>query len=64
MNMSPIQQELQERRRRISFMYNPNQDDADQLAKELGDQCELTETDTQICAAAIKGWIARILPGV
>lgn len=50
-------------RRRITFMYSPESDDADQLARELGESCKLSETDTQICAAALKGWIAKLLPG-
>ena len=47
---------------KIDFMFNPSEDTADGLAQEMAQQFNLSVTDMEICAAAIKEWLARELP--
>eukprot|EP00201_Polytomella_parva_P016606 CAMPEP_0175066912 /NCGR_PEP_ID=MMETSP0052_2-20121109/16786_1 /TAXON_ID=51329 ORGANISM="Polytomella parva, Strain SAG 63-3" /NCGR_SAMPLE_ID=MMETSP0052_2 /ASSEMBLY_ACC=CAM_ASM_000194 /LENGTH=431 /DNA_ID=CAMNT_0016333695 /DNA_START=78 /DNA_END=1373 /DNA_ORIENTATION=+ len=42
----------------IQFVYDPDQDTADSLANELSQQFSLSSTDTEICAAALKEYLA------
>ena len=48
--------------RTIDFVYDPDIDTADDVAEELGNQFNLSSTDRDICAAALKEWLAKELP--
>lgn len=48
--------------RTIDFVYDPDSDTADEVAEELGNQFNLSTTDRDICAAALKEWLAKELP--
>lgn len=47
--------------RTIDFVYDPDTDTADEVAEELGNQFDLSSTDRDICAAALKEWLAKEL---
>ncbi|KAK9845996.1 hypothetical protein WJX81_008015 [Elliptochloris bilobata] len=50
-------------RRTIDFVYDPDDDTPDNIAREIGDEFDLSSTDRDICAAALKEWLAKELPG-
>lgn len=50
-------------KREIEFVFDPEVDTADALAAELSQQFNLSPTDTEICAAALKEYLARELGG-
>ena len=43
--------------------YDPDDDTPDNIAREIGDEFDLSSTDRDICAAALKEWLAKELPG-
>lgn len=45
------------------FPYDPDVDTTDQLAQELAQEFGLSQTDTEICAAALREWLAKEMPG-
>ncbi len=45
--------------RTIDFVYDQESDTADEVAEELANQFNLSSTDRDICAAALKEWIAK-----
>lgn len=49
----------QRRSRTIDFEYNPDEDTADEVASEMGNEFDLSSTDRDICAAALKEWLGR-----
>lgn len=49
--------------RTIDFVFDPEVDTADNLAKEISDEFALSFTDTEICAAALREWLAKEMPG-
>mmetsp|Transcript_18095 Transcript_18095/g.31006 ORF Transcript_18095/g.31006 Transcript_18095/m.31006 type:complete len:475 (+) Transcript_18095:223-1647(+) len=49
--------------RTIDFVYDPEIDTADRLAAEISENFNLSPTDTEICAAALREWLAREMPG-
>lgn len=49
--------------RTIDFVFDPEVDTADNLASEIADEFSLSTTDTEICAAALKEWLAKEMPG-
>lgn len=49
--------------RTIDFDFDPDVDTADEIATEIGDAFNLSSTDCDICAAALKEWLAKeVLP--
>lgn len=46
----------------IDFTYDPDGDTPEAIAKEIGDEFELSSTDRDICAAALKEWLAKESP--
>lgn len=50
---------VQRRSRTIEFEYNPEVDTADDVASEMGNEFDLSSTDRDICAAALKEWLGR-----
>ncbi|KXZ51049.1 hypothetical protein GPECTOR_14g36 [Gonium pectorale] len=48
-------------KRDIEFVFDPEADTADSLAGELSQQFNLSPTDTEICAAALKEYLAKEL---
>ncbi|PNW83006.1 hypothetical protein CHLRE_06g302800v5 [Chlamydomonas reinhardtii] len=48
-------------KRDIEFVFDPETDTADSLAGELSQQFNLSPTDTEICAAALKEYLAKEL---
>lgn len=50
--------------RTIDFVYDPDVDTADTLAAEISETFNLSPTDTEICAAALREWLAREMPGL
>lgn len=46
----------------IDFTYDPEGDTPEAIAKEIGDEFELSSTDRDICAAALKEWLAKESP--
>ena len=46
-----------------SRSYDPDDDTPDNIAREIGDEFDLSSTDRDICAAALKEWLAKELPG-
>ncbi|KAG2496927.1 hypothetical protein HYH03_004933 [Edaphochlamys debaryana] len=53
--------ETDQLRRDIEFVFDPETDTADSLAGELSQQFNLSPTDTEICAAALKEYLAKEL---
>lgn len=43
-------------------MFDPEVDTADTLAAEISETFNLSPTDTEICAAALREWLAREMP--
>ncbi len=48
--------------RTIDFVFDPEIDTADNLAAEISEEFNLSTTDTEICAAALREWLAKELP--
>ncbi len=55
--------ELQPFVRTIDFVFDPEIDTADNLAHEISENFNLSPTDTEICAAALREWLAKEMPG-
>lgn len=49
--------------RTIDFVFDPEVDTAECLAKEISTEFSLSSTDTEICAAALREWLAKEMPG-
>ena len=49
-------------RRTIDFAYDPDEDTPERVADEITSLFELSSTDRDICAAALKEWLAKELP--
>lgn len=49
--------------RTIDFVFDPEVDTADNLAAEISEEFTLSPTDTEICAAALREWLAKEMPG-
>ncbi len=49
--------------RTIDFVFDPDVDTADNLAGEISEEFSLSPTDTEICAAALREWLAKEMPG-
>ncbi|KAJ9506331.1 hypothetical protein QJQ45_005046 [Haematococcus lacustris] len=49
--------------RTIDFVFDPEIDTADTLAAEISENFNLSPTDTEICAAALREWLAKEMPG-
>jgi WNK lysine deficient protein kinase len=49
-------------RRTIDFAYDPDVDTPEEIATEIGNEFNLSSTDRDICAAALKEWLAKELP--
>ncbi|WIA17815.1 hypothetical protein OEZ85_009324 [Tetradesmus obliquus] len=49
--------------RTIDFVFDPDVDTADNLAAEISEEFALSPTDTEICAAALREWLAKDMPG-
>lgn len=47
--------------RTIDFTYDPETDTPDEIATEIGNEFSLSSTDKDICAAALKEWLAKEL---
>ena len=43
----------------IDFVYDPEVDTPDEIAAEISSEFHLSSTDRDICAAALKEWLAR-----
>lgn len=43
----------------IDFIYDPDVDTPDEIAVEIGNEFSLSSTDRDICAAALKEWLAK-----
>lgn len=43
----------------INFVYDPEVDTPDEIATEIGGEFGLSSTDRDICAAALKEWLAK-----
>lgn len=43
----------------IDFVYDPEVDTPDEIAVEIGNEFLLSSTDRDICAAALKEWLAK-----
>lgn len=50
--------------RTIDFVFDPEVDTADKLATEISETFNLSPTDTEICAAALREWLAKEMPGL
>ena len=50
--------------RTIDFVFDPDIDTADNLAAEISEEFNLSPTDTEICAAALREWLAKEMPGL
>ncbi|CAL8465728.1 g5264 [Coccomyxa elongata] len=50
-------------RRTIDFAYDPDKDTPEEIADEITNEFELSSTDRDICAAALKEWLAKEMPG-
>lgn len=49
--------------RTIDFVFDPEEDTAEKLAGEISENFNLSPTDTEICAAALREWLAKEMPG-
>jgi WNK lysine deficient protein kinase len=47
----------------IDFIYDPEEDTPDEVAEEISSEFNLSTTDQEICAAALKEWLADQAPG-
>eukprot|EP00798_Chlamydomonas_sp_ICE-L_P006588 gene6588-3241_t len=54
--------EIQPFMRTVDFVFDPDIDTADNLAAEISEEFNLSPTDTEICAAALREWLAKELP--
>lgn len=52
-------EEEERRSQTIDFVYDPDVDTPDEIAIEIGDEFSLSSTDRDICAAALKEWLAK-----
>lgn len=52
-------EELPSLSRTIDFVYDPDVDTPDDIAVEIGNEFNLSSTDRDICAAALKEWLAK-----
>jgi WNK lysine deficient protein kinase len=50
--------------RTIDFAFDPDVDTPDNLAAEISEEFALSPTDTEICAAALREWLAKEMPGL
>ena len=50
--------------RTIDFVFDPEVDTPDKLASEISEEFSLSPTDTEICAAALREWLAKEMPGI
>ena len=50
-------------KRTIDFAFDPEDDTVDKLAAEISETFNLSPTDTEICAAALREWLAKEMPG-
>jgi hypothetical protein len=48
--------------RTIDFVFDPDDDTVDKLASEISETFNLSPTDTEICAAALREWLAKEMP--
>lgn len=48
--------------RTIDFVFDPEIDTADNLAREISEHFNLSSTDTDLCAAALREWLAKEMP--
>lgn len=55
----PQQEDQESRSQTIDFVYDPDVDTPDEIAIEIGDEFSLSSTDRDICAAALKEWLAK-----
>ena len=50
--------------RTIDFVFDPEDDTVDKLSAEISETFNLSPTDTEICAAALREWLAKEMPGL
>ncbi len=50
--------------RTIDFTFDPEEDTVDNLSTEISETFSLSSTDTEICAAALREWLAKEMPGL
>eukprot|EP00798_Chlamydomonas_sp_ICE-L_P025757 gene25757-11421_t len=50
--------------RTVDFVFDPEIDTADNLAAEISEEFNLSPTDTEICAAALREWLAKEMPNL
>lgn len=50
-------------KRTLDFVFDPEVDTPDNLAEEISQLFSLSPTDTEICAAALREWLAKEMPG-
>ena len=50
--------------RTIDFVFDPEDDTVDKLSSEISETFNLSPTDTEICAAALREWLAKEMPGL
>ena len=50
--------------RTIDFVFDPEDDTVDKLASEISETFNLSPTDTEICAAALREWLAKEMPAL
>lgn len=55
----PQSEDEESRSRTIDFVYDPDEDTPDEIALEIGNEFSLSSTDRDICAAALKEWLAK-----
>ena len=55
----PPGEDEESRSRTIDFVYDPDDDTPDEIATEIGNEFSLSDTDRDICAAALKEWLAK-----
>uniref|UniRef100_A0A7R9YT53 non-specific serine/threonine protein kinase n=1 Tax=Chlamydomonas euryale TaxID=1486919 RepID=A0A7R9YT53_9CHLO len=55
---------MEGKRTTIDFVFDPEVDTADTLAAEISETFNLSPTDTEICAAALREWLAKEMPGL
>lgn len=48
--------------RTVDFVYEPDEDTPEQIADEISGEFSLSSTDRDICAAALKEWLAKNAP--
>ena len=50
-------------KRTIDFFYDADVDTPEEIAVEISNEFALSSTDRDICAAALKEWLAKEAPG-